>query len=379
MYTFHPCNDPDIFIMTITYACGSINEKDYQSGISHLLEHMMFKIKSKKNIFEMIERIGAIINAETSYDYTMYYIKCLKKDTLNAIDILLKYITGSLTLTEKEFEDEKKIVIEEFPIRNTIKKNRLYNNIFKNTLYNNKVIGTTESLSKITLHDIKEYHKHSYKHPIINISCCVPFYKQNKTKLDTLLGNEGTFCHNVTYLNFHQNINFTKYERNIIKQNYENANIVYMGFPASDFRSNTCFLISYILKKELFKELRTKQNIVYGIKVTYVPLMYIGYLYCQFNTKHSNCQHIIDVFNKMIIQLKYMKAAQFNKYLKEYELYKNGVLKKNDDLSYLKWMSKKQLYNYNEYTPTLNICIHVINTIFNANKNAFEIETKRTV
>lgn len=71
-----------------------------------------------------------------------------------------------------------------------------------------------------------------------------------------------------------------------------------------------------------------------------------------------------------------MKAAQFNKYLKEYELYKNGVLKKNDDLSYLKWMSKKQLYNYNEYTPTLNIFIHVINTIFNANKNAFEIETK---
>lgn len=94
---------------------GSINESPEENGISHFIEHVMFKGTKNRTAFEIsdhIDRIGAQINAFTSKELTCYYTKSTKEHTKNALEILSDIFFDSV-FDEKELNKEKGVVIEE--------------------------------------------------------------------------------------------------------------------------------------------------------------------------------------------------------------------------------------------------------------------------
>ena len=94
---------------------GSRNETSEISGISHFIEHIVFKGSEKRSGFEIAEgmdEIGAHINAYTTKEYTFFYTKALNYQIIKAADILFDMIRHP-RLLEKDIETEKGVVLEE--------------------------------------------------------------------------------------------------------------------------------------------------------------------------------------------------------------------------------------------------------------------------
>ena len=89
-----------IVVFSVFMAVGAASEKGYEgSGISHLIEHMLFKGTNKYpkgNIEDILDRYGGKIDGFTSYDYTGYRITILKEHKDVAIDILKEMLTAPL-------------------------------------------------------------------------------------------------------------------------------------------------------------------------------------------------------------------------------------------------------------------------------------------
>ena len=101
--------------MGVLVGTGSSWETPEENGISHFIEHMMFKGTAKRNAFEIsdsMDRIGAQINAFTAKEMTCYYAKCTSDHTAEAFEILSDYVLHSV-FPEDEMEREKGVVLEE--------------------------------------------------------------------------------------------------------------------------------------------------------------------------------------------------------------------------------------------------------------------------
>ena len=89
----------DVFVKT-----GSRDENDTEEGISHVLEHMIFKGTPTRSYFEISEEIdylGANVNAHTTKEETVFYINALTQFLGKSVDILFEIVTNS-TIDEKE-------------------------------------------------------------------------------------------------------------------------------------------------------------------------------------------------------------------------------------------------------------------------------------
>jgi len=94
---------------------GSMNESKEENGISHFIEHVMFKGTKTRSAFEIsdhIDRIGAQINAFTSKELTCYYTKSTPEHTNKALEILSDIFFDSV-FDKDELEKEKGVIIEE--------------------------------------------------------------------------------------------------------------------------------------------------------------------------------------------------------------------------------------------------------------------------
>lgn len=94
---------------------GARYETLEENGMSHLLEHMLFKgtlRRSPRAIAEEIENVGGHLNAYTSRDHTTFYAKVLKEDVPLAMDILADIVQNSV-LDSKELDREREVIIQE--------------------------------------------------------------------------------------------------------------------------------------------------------------------------------------------------------------------------------------------------------------------------
>jgi len=99
----------------IWFAVGSRDEAPSEAGMSHFMEHMMFKgtpSRSAKDISEEFDRMGAELNAGTSKEYTMYFARFLDEHLPKAFELLGDMVVNSLC-AEEECQRERKVVIEE--------------------------------------------------------------------------------------------------------------------------------------------------------------------------------------------------------------------------------------------------------------------------
>lgn len=96
-------------------ASGSRYEKKEKNGISHFIEHIVFKGSDKRNAFEIadaMDDIGASVNAYTTKDYTFYYVRALDYRILSAADIFFDMLKNP-KLDETDIETEKGVILEE--------------------------------------------------------------------------------------------------------------------------------------------------------------------------------------------------------------------------------------------------------------------------
>ena len=155
---------------------GSVNEDKLNHGVSHFIEHMLFKgtkNRTAKDIAESIDNIGGQLNAFTGKESTCYYAKVLYNHYNIAIEILADMLCNSLFL-EEDIEKEKAVIIEEInmylDIPEDLASELLNELMFENTSLGHPILGTVKSIENINREQIIRYFYKNYKPENIVIS-----------------------------------------------------------------------------------------------------------------------------------------------------------------------------------------------------------------
>lgn len=155
---------------------GAVDEGIRNSGISHFVEHMMFKgtcNRSARQIAGDIDKIGGQINAFTGKEITCYYVKSVAKNYKRAADVLIDMLENSL-FEKVELDRERKVICEEIKMTkdapDDLAHDTFVSMMFKGNNYGNSILGTPTSLSKITHNVMKEYVENQYTRDSIVIS-----------------------------------------------------------------------------------------------------------------------------------------------------------------------------------------------------------------
>ena len=154
--------------MGVLVGTGSSHETAAENGVSHFLEHMMFKGTEKRNAFEIsdaMDRIGAQVNAFTSKEMTCYYAKATSDHAGEAFGILADFVLCSVFPPE-EMEREKGVVLEEIAMTEDTPDDLcldvLAEAYFGSEGYGRTILGPAENVKNFSREDLFAYVKKRY-------------------------------------------------------------------------------------------------------------------------------------------------------------------------------------------------------------------------
>lgn len=146
---------------------GARDETPKMSGVSHFLEHMMFKGTATRTALDInfdLAAIGAQANAYTSEENTVYYLAVLPEYLRDAFDILSDMLRPALD--PKEFDVEKKVILEEIALYQDRPTHLLFEasmrEFFSGHPAGNSVLGTTQSITDLTQPEMQGYFSERY-------------------------------------------------------------------------------------------------------------------------------------------------------------------------------------------------------------------------
>ena len=357
-----PLKETKAVTVLVMAKVGSRYEAQDNRGISHFIEHMMFKGTKKRPdtlaLSKELDGIGAEFNAFTAKDHTGYYVKADASHLDLALDLLTDMLYNS-KFEDKELEKEKGVIIEEM---NMYHDNPLMytEDLFEQSIYQgNKlgwdIIGTKETISSMT------------RLKMIN------YLNQHYTDGNLIVGIAGAIDKSILkkvnhYFNS-KNIGKPeqKFSRFALKQNKKRVKIMHketeqaqigLGFPAYGYGHKDLHafqLLSVILggnmSSRLFVNIRGKQGLCYYIKCQPNVYQDTGNLYIQAGLDKNKIEKairlILEELKKVIkngaTEAELQKAKDFIK--------GKTILALEDSLHLAEWYAKQAIFEREILTP----------------------------
>ncbi|RCX21256.1 putative Zn-dependent peptidase [Fontibacillus phaseoli] len=251
---------------------GSRNETPEMGGISHFIEHMLFKGTerfSAKDIAEQFDAIGGNVNAFTSKEYTCYYAKVLDEHLPIAVDVLSDMFFRSL-FDEEELRKEKNVIVEEISMYEDTPDDMVHD-LLAEAAYGTHalalpILGTEEKLRAMGPADLRSYMKEKYtiENTVIAVAGNI-----DDSIIELLekyfgdFGNHGT----ADTLSAPDFLGDLKFYRKKTEQNH--ICISFPGLPAGDPKQYAMVLLNNALgggmSSRLFQEIREKRGLAYSV------------------------------------------------------------------------------------------------------------------
>lgn len=252
---------------------GSVDETADNAGISHLIEHMLFKgtdTRSAKKIAEDVDRIGAQINAFTGKECTCYYIKTLTSNVKKACGILIDMFMNS-RFDPEELEREKSVIYEEIKmIEDTPEDDAhdiLSEMVFRGTSFESPIIGTFESLKGISRDHIKEYIRSEYSADSIVVSIAGNFDEEDMLSLFN--GKLGTMSAVKAKKSKVSSVYVPEYRVKVKEVEQSHICIGVKGIPQEDKNYYPMVLLNSItggsMSSRLFQNIREEKGLAYSV------------------------------------------------------------------------------------------------------------------
>jgi len=161
-------SSPIVSVYALVKAGSATEGKFLGTGISHFLEHMLFKGTVDRSVGEIasqIQAVGGSINASTSMDYTIYTLNVPFEAFDIALDVLSDMLMNSV-MNAEEVEKERDVIFGEMRLNNDNPDRKVHRLTFENAYinhpYRHPVIGYKELLEKVSREDIVEYYQSYY-------------------------------------------------------------------------------------------------------------------------------------------------------------------------------------------------------------------------
>ncbi len=263
----------DTPVVSVAFAvrCGGINESGKERGISHFIEHMLYKGTPKRDarkIAQEIEGKGGDIDGFTDETITAYWCKIPSKHLNVALDVLGDLVKNPV-FDEKEIEKERHVIFEEIkmhqdnPLGHSL--HETHNLLYKKP-FGTPLIGTRETLSSLTREKILKRFKEVYQPN--NMVLCVVGNADFEKIVSFTEKNFGKDKGKVpSYKVVKKNESKTEERRGI-----DQANLVFSyHIPlATDKKNYAAFILNVLMSggmsSRLFNEIRMKRNMAYAVK-----------------------------------------------------------------------------------------------------------------
>ncbi len=174
--------DMQSFALGISVSAGSRNDTPGQEGISHFMEHALFRRSQNhtgRQIVTAFEQIGAYVNAFTTKDHTCYYVRALNNHLEECFELLSEIVLQP-NIIETDVKKERGIIIEEIKSYEDEPEEMIFDIgeelLFKGSSLAHPISGFIDSVRKINAEGLQNFHKDFYnpKNLIISFAGCNP-------------------------------------------------------------------------------------------------------------------------------------------------------------------------------------------------------------
>ncbi len=250
---------------------GSRHEPDALSGITHAIEHMVFKgteTRSSAQIAAQMDEIGGQVNAFTTKECTCYYARVLGSHLPQAMDVLCD-IFFHPKLDPQDWAVERRVILEEIDMYEDTPEDlvteRLFSHVFAGTPLGRPILGRASTLNKLSAARIRTYMQEQYapQHIVVSLAGC--FTEADREALITRFGEmapratadvaPGAFAPSFC-----------------IRQKDIEQNHLCLGFPGLSFRDPRRYALQILssilgggLSSRLFQSIREKLGLCYSI------------------------------------------------------------------------------------------------------------------
>jgi len=255
---------------------GSRDENRREGGVSHLIEHMLFKGTKKrtaKQIALALESVGGSLNAFTGRENTCFYAKVMDSDLEIAIDILSDIVQNPL-FSRVDFKKEKRVILEEINELEDSPSDLVFD-LFMEALWKDQslgkpILGTTESIKRIERKEALSYFKRNYISPKIIICASGNLsHKKLVRMVKDKFNLDSSSSADVDPRGEERPLSYT--QMTAIQRGIAQTHLC-LGFPALDFNHSQKYptlVLSNILgggmSSRLFQTVREKLGVVYNI------------------------------------------------------------------------------------------------------------------
>ena len=280
---------------------GSIIETKENSGVSHFIEHMLFKgtkNRSSKELAREIDNLGGVLNAFTSKECTCFYVKLLDEHIDIGIDVLSDMILNSC-FDKKDIEKEKSVILEELKMYedspDDLSYDLLLENIYKDHSLGMNILGDRNTLKNFKRENILDYYNKYYVPNNSVISICGNFnfeeiVEKIKDKFKTWKAKE-------------VDINTTepKFNSCIIKKNkdIEQVNLAINLKAIPMINDREVYALSVVnnvfggsISSRLFQKIREEKGLVYSIYSSQTLYQECGELGIFASTSNENVEEV---------------------------------------------------------------------------------------
>lgn len=337
---------------------GSRYEEETMTGISHFLEHMVFKgTKKYPTAFDLtsaVDSIGAEFNAFTAKEYTGFYVKSAVNHLPLALDVLAEMVWHPL-LKEKEINREKRVIIEEINMREDTPMVKV-GEVFETLLYGltplgRETIGYKKTVKAVKRKDFVDYRQQWYQpeRMVMGIVGGIERFKSSKSKVKSLVQNlvQKYFSKNypnsdTTVIQLGKKLKADKLEKlkfsqkkPAIRVRYKKTEQAHLclgvrAFPRGHKDRYVMSVLTTILggnmSSRLFTEVREKRGLTYYIKSDINTYFDNGYLVSQAGTDINKAKETIKVILEEYKKISNSKFPVSNEELKRAKEYLKGKL-----------------------------------------------------
>ncbi len=260
---------------------GAAYEQEKMNGISHFLEHMVFKgtaSRSAAAISEDIENVGGQSNAYTSREFTAFYAKMLKDDLELAVDVLCELIM-SPQFAEAELVKEREVVVQEikqtYDDPSDIVFDYMQAEAFAGQAMGRPILGTADLVRGFGAEDLRAYMETNYAAE--NMVFCAVGNVDHQRLVKLVEARLSGLRSKTSFVADRQHYTGGYFAE---KRDTEQAQVIlgFDGFSYADERYYAAMLMSTVLgggmSSRLFQEVREKRGLVYSVYS--FPTFYTG-------------------------------------------------------------------------------------------------------
>lgn len=272
-----PSKDAESVVVDFFVKAGSRYEQPHEGGMSHFLEHFLFKGTKKfptaLAISELVDAIGGEMNANTGKEHTQYYIKASSKYLPLIFEILTDMLQAPL-FDPIELEKEKGVIVEELNMYKDIPmyeiENVLERHMWPGDPLGRDIIGTKESVTSFTPEMFKSYMDRCYQMPNMILGVAGKFDPKVLNKLIKQYWVNVPKKKHISWLpvkddqsKFRTAVQFKETEQGHVA-------IAFKGLPHVHAKHSTLQVLSAVLgggmSSRLFTEVREKRGLAYSVR-----------------------------------------------------------------------------------------------------------------